>query len=249
MTATEEADRWFRTTETGEGIVAIDEPHVHPLLRANTWLVRGRDRDLLVDSGLGVVPLRPLVTDLLGGREPVVVLTHDHLDHMGGAHEFDTVWAHPAEAPERPRGSLHGPTLARLLGLAGEDLPERLVERSPAGFDPGRYRLRPVTPAAPLHDGDRIDLGNRALQVLHLPGHSPGSIGLLDLDTRTLFSGDVIYDDVLLDDLDGGDRSAYADSLRRLLSLDIRVVHPGHDHDLDQDRWRAIAEGYLADRS
>jgi glyoxylase-like metal-dependent hydrolase (beta-lactamase superfamily II) len=222
---------------------------VHPLLRANTWLVRGRDRDLLVDTGLGVAPIRPVVLDLTGGREPVVVVTHDHLDHLGGAHEFADVWAHPAEAPDRPRGSLHGPTLARLLGLGGEELPEWLLDRGPrADYALDDYVLRPVTPGRALVDGDVVDLGDRTLEVLHLPGHSPGSIALLDRDAATLFSGDVVYDDEPLDDLAGGDPTAYADSMRRLLGLDVRLVHAGHDDDLSAARMREVAEGYLRRR-
>ena len=46
-----------------------------------------------------------------------------------------------------------------------------------------------------LNDGDMLDLGDRCLRVVHLPGHSPGSIALLDVGSdRSLFSGDVVYD-------------------------------------------------------
>lgn len=240
---------WFSVTEADDGAVLISEPHVHPLLRANTWLLRGRDRDVLVDSGLGVVPIRPVVLELTDGRDPVVVVTHDHLDHLGGAHEFAEVWAHPAESPDRPRGSLHGPTLARLLGLQGEELPEWLLDQPPrADYARQDYVLQPVTPTRALVEGDVVDLGDRSLEVLHLPGHSPGSIALLDRETATLFSGDVVYDDEPLDALAGSDPSAYAVSMRRLLGLDVRLVHAGHEDDLSATRMREVAEGYLRRR-
>jgi hypothetical protein len=52
------ADDWFRFEAVDEATIMIEEPHVHELLRANTWHVRGGDRDLLVDCGLGVAATR-----------------------------------------------------------------------------------------------------------------------------------------------------------------------------------------------
>ena len=79
----------------------------------------------------------------------------------------------------------------------------------------GMERLTFTRPAAPattlLCDGDVVDLGDRAFEVLHLPGHSPGSIGLWEPATGVLFSGDAIYDGPLLDELDGCDIAAYVD--------------------------------------
>jgi glyoxylase-like metal-dependent hydrolase (beta-lactamase superfamily II) len=50
-------------------------------------------------------------------------------------------------------------------------------------------------------EGDEVDLGDRCFEVIHLPGHSPGSIGLWEESSGTLFSGDAIYDGPLLDEL------------------------------------------------
>src|SRR4051794_9115469 len=210
------APEWFRFTVVDERTTVIDEPHVRGLLCANLWHRRGRDRDLLIDCGLGVTALAPLLRERFG-REPVLVLTHAHLDHMGSAHEFSHVWAHPLELVDDPApGSLHGPVLAAQLGLA-ETLPPALLTARPHGrYDLGTYRVRPATRTRSLADGDLLDLGDHALTVLHLPGHSPGSIALFDESDGTLFSGDVVYDDVLLDALPGSDTEQYARSLRRL---------------------------------
>ncbi|WP_406101296.1 MBL fold metallo-hydrolase [Streptomyces sp. NBC_01003] len=103
-------------------------------------------------------------------------------------------------APEL--GSLLGSTWAAGGGLHDFDLPPLLISTVPhAGYDPSSYELRPARVTRQLHDGGRIDLGDRAPTVLHLPGHSPGSIALFDESDGTLFSGDVVYDDVLLDEL------------------------------------------------
>ena len=62
------------------------------------------------------------------------------------------------------------------------------------GFVAEDYFVKPAALTGYLDEGDVVDLGNRHFQVLHLPGHSPGSIALYEKNTRILFSGDVIYD-------------------------------------------------------
>lgn len=83
------------------------------------------------------------------------------------------------------------------------------------------------------------------LTVLHLPGHTPGSIALLEERTGTLYSGDIIYDGFLIDDLPNSDVAAYRRSMAFLAGLDVSVVHPGHGHSFDRTRLRELAEAYL----
>ena len=236
---------WFCFTAVDERTTLIQEPYVRDLLRANAWHLRGRDRDVLVDCGLGVTALAPLLLERFG-REPVLVVSHAHLDHMGSAHEFRHVWAHPLEPVDDPQpGSLHGPTLAAEVGLDEELPPVLLTGRPHEDYDIGTYRLRPAARTRALDDGDVVNLGDRALTVLHLPGHSPGSIVLFDERDGTLFSGDVIYDDDLLDSLSGSDPGQYARSLRRLRDLPVRRTHAGHGDSFDRDRLRHLIDSYL----
>ena len=97
MLALPEADPWFVTERFGERITLVTEPHVHPLLRCNVWHVRGRDRDVVVDTSLGIRPLRHLIEPELG-HPLLAVATHSHSDHIGGIHEFDERAVHAAEA-------------------------------------------------------------------------------------------------------------------------------------------------------
>ncbi|HEY2507462.1 MAG TPA: MBL fold metallo-hydrolase [Streptosporangiaceae bacterium] len=219
------------------------------LLRANAWLVHGRDRDILFDCGLGVASLIRTVAGLTE-REPVVVLTHAHLDHMGAAHEFAECWAHPLERADRPLpGSLLGADLAVELGLK-EWLPTVLIKAIPyEGYEPSGYRLQPAKVTRHLCDGDVVDLGDRAFTVIHLPGHSPGSIAFFDERDGTMFSGDAVYDGVLIDEIAGADIGAYAASLRRLRELPVRVVHPGHGPSFDGRRLRELIDTYLMVRA
>ena len=133
---------WFRFEAVNEATIMIEEPHVHELLRANTWHVRGGDRDLWVDCGLGVAALHPAL-NAITDREPILVLSHAHLDHMGSAYEFRDCWAHPLEpVTNPPPGALRGPELASELELA-EELPALLISAIPhEHYDPSRYRLR-----------------------------------------------------------------------------------------------------------
>jgi glyoxylase-like metal-dependent hydrolase (beta-lactamase superfamily II) len=247
-TALPVARDWFRMRPVDDALTVIDEPHVHELLQANVWLVRGQDRDLLFDSGLGVASLRAALDGILS-PDPVLVLSHAHLDHMGSAHEFPDCRAHPAElVGNPPPGSLAGPVLAAELGL-GEALPPMLISARPdEAYDPAAYRLRPADVTRPLGDGDIIDPGGRPLTVLHLPGHSPGSIALFDHRDGTLFSGDVVYDDALLDTLNGSDPDLYRASMRRLRELPVRVVRPGHGPSFGPRRLHSIIDRYLKER-
>ncbi|MFC1420753.1 MBL fold metallo-hydrolase [Streptacidiphilus cavernicola] len=241
---------WYRQTTLDDRCVRISEPRVDPLLSANLWWLRGTDRDLVVDAGLGVVPLRDEIPGMFE-RDPLVLLTHAHLDHVGGAYEFRERAAHSADAAVLAAGvpaSLNGPELYRLLGLdpAAEPVPELLLRSLPhPGYDPAGYRVRPVAPTRLLEHGDLVELGGRTLTVLHLPGHSPGSIALLEQHTGALYSGDVVYDGQLIDDLPDSDVPAYRRSMEYLAELDVSRVHPGHGRGFDRARLRELAAGYL----
>jgi glyoxylase-like metal-dependent hydrolase (beta-lactamase superfamily II) len=247
-TALPVARDWFRMRPVDDALTVIDEPHVHGLLRANIWLIGSQDRDLLFDSGLGIASLRTALDGIIA-PDPVLVLSHAHLDHMGSAHEFPDCRAHPAElVGNPPPGSLEGPALAAELGL-GEALPPLLISARPdEAYEPTAYRLRPARVTRPLGDGDVVDPGGRPLTVLHLPGHSPGSIALFDQHDGTLFSGDVVYDDVLLDTITGSDPDLYRASMHRLRGLPVRVVRPGHGPSFGPRRLHSIIDRYLEER-
>ncbi|RAO34385.1 Hydroxyacylglutathione hydrolase [Micromonospora saelicesensis] len=241
---------WYSRAEVDGDVVRISEPHVNELLSANFWWLRGDDRDIVIDAGLGVVALREAIPGLFE-RDPMVVLTHAHLDHVGGASEFEDRAAHPAEAGILAAGvpaSLYGAELFGKLGIdaAGEAVPELMIDVLPdPDYDPAAYRVAPMILRRLLDDGDRVDLGGLVLTVLHLPGHTPGSIALLEEHTGTLYSGDIIYEGALIDDLPNSDVTAYRRSMEFLVDLDVSVVHPGHGDSFDRTRLRQLAETYL----
>ena len=126
---------WYEQIPVGSDLVRVGEPHVGELLSANLWWLRGSDRDIVVDSGLGVVDLREHIPPMFE-RDPLVLLTHSHLDHVGGAYAFRERAAHAAEATILAKGvpaSLYGPELYARLGLdaRGEHIPELLIDDLP----------------------------------------------------------------------------------------------------------------------
>jgi glyoxylase-like metal-dependent hydrolase (beta-lactamase superfamily II) len=242
------AERWFEHQTADEGVVRITEPNVDPFLQANLFLVRGRDKDLLVDSGLGLAPLRGELADLFE-RPVIAVATHRHFDHTGGLHEFDEVVVHRDDADAV--ANAEGFASLRIEDyppeeLSGYEPPSSLLRALPReGFDLGSYAVTPVMSTRVVEEGDEIDLGDRRFSVLHLPGHTPGEIGLWEQDTRTLFSGDCVYESgVLLDELPESDIPAYVGSMVRLRDLPVRVVHGGHDDDFGRHRLLELIDEY-----
>ena len=233
------AEDWYAIRGVGDGVTWISEPFVKEFYRCNVWHVRGRDRDLLVDSGMGVVPLREQVP-LLTERPLTAVASHTHFDHIGAHHEFAERWVHAAEA-----GILARPTRAS----TGADpwVRDAIFEAlPPEPYASTTYAVRAAPATRLLADGDVIDLGDRRFEVIHTPGHSPGGIALWEAASGILISGDIVYDGPLIEGTGPGEAEAYLRSMRRLLALPVRVVHGGHYPSYVGARHRAIVTDWLA---
>jgi len=250
---------WFSLTWVTGRTAVLTEPHMDELLRASLWYLRGRDRDLLVDTGNGVGALAPFLTRLAraGRRDIVCVCTHAHIDHIGGFHEFERRLLHPAEqdmATTVRNGAPLAPAMWSediLAGLAESGFlpPPVLVDAIPyPGFDPMTFHPEPAAPTHLVRGGDEIDLGDRRFSIVDLPGHTPGSIGLIDHEERALVSGDAVYDGGLIDTLPESDVEAYLRTMEVLCTLDVDVVYPGHGWPFGRARLRDLAGAYLRDK-
>lgn len=168
---------WFRTRQLDPRTWVIDDRGQDLI-----YLACGEERCLLIDTGWGVGDLPALVASLCP-LPLAVVNTHGHPDHTFGNGPFAAVHVpaadlHMVQAP---------PSLETRRWIAGGLLPKPL----PPGFDLGTWAS--VLPELlPIEEGHRFDLGGRTLEVVALPGHSPGSICLLDRQARALFTGDSI---------------------------------------------------------
>lgn len=253
MTDLPVAERWFRTERVTDEITLLVEDHLDVFFESNVWHVRGRDRDLVVDTGNGIGDLRGELAPLVEDRPIVAVATHDHFDHIGGMHAFEERWCHAADAEglRAPEGLAllrrdYRPGLEDEIRWYGYEPPEIVITALPGPtFDVGGWRTSPAEPTRVLADGDLVDLGDRAFEVLHVPGHTAGSIALWDVEAGLLFTGDTAaLDDPLYTD----DEAAFVASLERLSALPVELVCAGHSRPFGREALRTLIEEQLASR-
>lgn len=233
---------WFLKDVISDRVTRIYEPHVHKFFQANMFHVVGRDADLVIDFGMGLDDLRSALA-IRSGKPVLAVATHVHVDHVGSFHEFETRLGHAAEA----EAFAYMPDTDTLADYFRRQ-PDALTAAAPTGMTQEAYKISPAPLTRILAENDVIDIGDARYTVLHLPGHSPGSIGLLDQRTGEFFSGDAIYEGGLVDDLPGCDIEAYKITMERLSNLDVDVVHGGHGLMFGRGRLWEIAVNYLASK-
>ncbi len=231
------ASDWFRVREVERGVWLLAEPpHV------NTWLVVGSERAALIDTGLGVTPIRPLA-EAISPVPVTVVNTHAHFDHVGGNHEFDDILIHPAGAPLLERSvderllagyRSYAAELARVLPAYLEADRRFLFGMAPAdeprAFPSGEWTIPASRASGTLADGAAVDLGDRRLRVVATPGHSPDHVSLVLEPDGALFAGDAVSTGAIYAQWPESDVVAFAVSARRLAELagDLRVVYVHH---------------------
>ncbi len=186
---------------------------------SNVYLLKG-DRNVLVDSGLGLYPdaLEERIASALGDSSlDMVILTHCHVDHIGGLRALVRKFGCPSFA--------YKPDAAHIRNGDSEYTLDKYF-----GLDLGPLDV------GDLEDGQIIDIGDHRLEVIHTPGHTEGCICLYDHVTKALISGDTVFlDGFGRTDFPGGSMRNMVDSLKSLSKLDILGIYPGHgDYSLEQ---------------
>lgn len=203
----------FRLTWLGEGLFRIENNAVH------MDLLVGTHQALLWDTGYGYDDLYTLVrriTDL-----PLfVVNSHGHVDHVCGNCQFDSVFIHEADM-ELCR--FHNSPLYRT---------PRSYSVLPKGFSAEEHIPQDCGCLRPVREGDVFDLGGKTLEVIHLPGHTPGSIGLLYREERALYVGDAVNDFLWLFLPEATKLSVYRDTLETVKALDFDWMILSHTHEI-----------------
>ena len=219
----EAQDPWFEIYRVSDETYAIIEPFHFE--EAISYLITGKNRAILLDTGMGVGDLRGEVERLTS--LPVAVLnTHWHYDHIAGNYQFDDIWAFDDD--------FEVGKIAR--GLSFEEIgykfdKEWVCAPLPDGFKPSEYCVRGSTVTRRVKHLETLDIGGRVLTVHHTPGHSPGSICVFDEQLRILFSGDTYYPGRMYCNLERSEFKAFLASLEYLSELagNAVFVSPSHN--------------------
>lgn len=211
------------------------------------YLLCGKEKALLIDTGLGYDGLKETVLGLTG--LPVIVAdTHAHVDHIGGNHLFGEIWFHEKDKEVFQRHIDPDYSLGLLAsGMPGFVMPLlKLALGRTLRIDPsGNYRY--------FGDEFVFHLGERDVEVIPTPGHTPGSVCFLDRANRQLFSGDTVCEWGILLHFRGESCSAetFLSSIERLIALSDQydTIWPGH-HGFPVDKsyleeYRACAQSIL----
>jgi glyoxylase-like metal-dependent hydrolase (beta-lactamase superfamily II) len=223
------------------GLYRIDVPLPgSPLKATNCYVVKGKDRSLIVDTGWN---RQDCMAALVSGLDECGVnleqadffITHMHADHAGLvstlAREGAIIYFGQGDAeiikfstPEHWENMIES---ARKCGFPGEEL-EKAV-----GSHPGRrYSSDNPLNISVARDGDTIGVGDYSFECIETPGHTPGHICLYEPTKRVFICGDhILFDitpNITLSVEDGNPLKEYLSSLDKVYDLDVELVLPGH---------------------
>lgn len=189
------------------------------------YLITGSDRALVIDTMYGLENLKEAVRTLTD-LPLMLVNTHGHFDHIYGNLYFDKAYLHPADM-ELAQAYFKAKEFQKQMAQSG---------RKPAEF-------------VPIQDGAVLDLGGICLEVYETPGHTPGSIVLLDRKDRILFSGDTVIEQTWMQLPECCKMEVLLHSLNRIQELrpHFDYVLCGHSHgpedaSLCEAQLRAVQE-------
>jgi hydroxyacylglutathione hydrolase len=183
------------------------------LFQQNCTLIWDEDTKVgaVVDPGGDLPRIKDAIAQI-GITVEKILITHGHIDHAGGAAALRDDLKVPIEGPHRADEPLL------------RDLPS-------SGQKYGILDARAMEPDRWLEEGDKVSVGALSFQILHCPGHSPGSVVFFEESERFCLMGDVLFQgSVGRTDLPGGDHDALIDAIKtKLLPLgdDVAFI-PGH---------------------
>jgi glyoxylase-like metal-dependent hydrolase (beta-lactamase superfamily II) len=215
------SEPWFEVYKIQPGVFAIYEPHQSE--ETIGYLIVGTKQAVLFDTGMGIGNLRGLVTRLTS--RPIVVLnSHTHNDHIGDNWQFPYVFG-------MDTAFTHANTKGERADAQAEIGPGQICGALPKNFDPRTYATKPWHVSILVHDGFKVNLGGRTLEIIATPGHTPDAICLLDRENGLLFTGDTYYPAPIWLFRPETDLDAYVASVKRIAALEpqIKLVLGAHN--------------------
>ena len=187
-------------------------------MSVNCFLVIGKEKALLLDAGYGIVSLVPEIQKITD-KPLTVVLSHGHVDHANGAFEFAEAWMHEADMDV-----LKEHTTAEWRGNLAQEAAGNGVE----GFDPVAYVAKQCPKINFLTMGQQFELGELTCEVVAMPGHTAGSVGLLIKEGKILLAGDGASHLIWLFMNESTLVKEYVEMLKRTMQLDFDYFFTGH---------------------
>jgi hydroxyacylglutathione hydrolase len=196
---------------------------------AHLYLIDGGDELVLVDAGCGdslgdtELILRNIRDDGYStDRISKLLLTHYHVDHIGGAAEVHEALGVPVHA---------SPLTARVLETGDEDT-SCITAVKAIGFVPANYKLRPCSAIGDLVEGSTFTVGRLTVTVYETPGHCDGHVSFLveGGDRPSLIQGDLVFSGgvISLQNIPDCSLQHYSESVRKLAGVEFDAFFPGH---------------------
>jgi glyoxylase-like metal-dependent hydrolase (beta-lactamase superfamily II) len=212
---------WFEVYKVDPGVFAIYEPHQAE--EVISYLIVGTKQAVLFDTGMGIGDIHNLVSRMTS--RPIVVLnSHTHNDHVGGNWQFNFVFGmDTAFTRTNAKGSRED--------AQAELGPDMICGDLPKNFNRAAYTTKPWHISMAVHDGFRINLGGRTVEIIATPGHTPDAICLIDRANGLLFTGDTYYPAPIWLYRPETDLNAYVASVKRIAALQpqIKMVLGAHN--------------------
>lgn len=197
-------------TALDDGIYEIATPPVGFI----SYLIVGEKKAVIIDTGMGVSSVKA-EAEKLTDRPLCVINTHGHPDHAGGNSEFEETYLNPADFDVFER-------------MASLEFRTEDIAHMPGGAELVRKLMPTPKRPAPLEDGQTFDLGGRTLKIVFAPGHTHGSLCVLDEKTGCLFVGDNAMRRVSLHEWNSSSLPEYKATLQKLIDLKPAKVLGGH---------------------
>ncbi|MBW2368775.1 MAG: MBL fold metallo-hydrolase [Deltaproteobacteria bacterium] len=222
------SEAWFEVVKLPNNVYAFFEPGHRE--QVNSFLITGTEKDILYDTGMGIASIRCALDELmrfenLPAHDVMVVLSHSHLDHIGGSAEFEKVYLlNNGYGKNKLKAGIR-------KGVFSDYMAELTPPPDPPeGYDPKEFFIPPL-PGEKIDvigDGEVIDLGNRQFRVIRTLGHTEDSVCLYDADNRLIFTGDSVHPEWNL----VRDPVLYEKDLEKLEALPRRFHYNTHGNQL-----------------